>query len=241
MRTPDVSDLTARFRSIDERDQRDSTERARQKGAVLEEGKKRLRGTFTAWVKGDLCVRRSTSHRCRDVYRLSLEHPEAFERHRRLGPTKLARIARVRPDVRERLLDELDADVCTPERLFEDATRPYLMRQPKKADPLATLRRRVSGLVGALQAAAKTPPALPRELRTVVRIELVRICQASILLRSRWGLDAKPPKPAARPAPPKPAISPTPPSLPARKPQPATFAKSSNRAIRSPAPRSRPT
>jgi hypothetical protein len=52
MGTPDVSDLTSRFRTLDEKDAQGSAEAARAKGSVLAEGAERLgRGADGEWVR----------------------------------------------------------------------------------------------------------------------------------------------------------------------------------------------
>jgi hypothetical protein len=114
--TPDpaLQSMTSRYKRLYEEDQETSVANARVLGEILLAGADWLGARpYGRWVRVDLCTPKTTAARFRDVAVLYREDRKLFERNVLLGTTKLARLARVRPEARERALSEAKAPLCS--------------------------------------------------------------------------------------------------------------------------------
>ncbi len=240
--------LVARARTLFRADLERSTARARELGEVLEQLAARVGRRYGATLKTRVCIPKSSAQRYRDVFRLGVEDPAFLVRHAAIGPTRLARLYRVRPDAREHFAAGGESAACAidaPE--FDAATRPFLRDPPptrRAPDRTAELRRHLQTVTRLLRAAAADPPRpADRATRQGLLADLSAVCRAATAVSGR----IRPGIPARPPAPPQPAVSEprTPPPLPSpvTAVAPTVSATTGTRppSIARPAPSPRPT
>jgi len=250
-----LPEVAAEIERLHKNGERMTVDTAIRIGAHLEDTRGRLRrADWGRWFPANVCMPKQTAQRHRDVYKLSREAPGLVRALRHHGATRLARLARVRPDGRTAAIAALSgADTCALSSAeYNEVTRPLLRTPRRTSPPVPPARRHADALL--LDMTTAPVPSLPQAEIDEIEARLQRICddrQAYVGSLRAAAADARPVPPAgpppspsvppAGPRPPRdPKPSPPPVLAPPRIPSPITPLPSPPPATATPSPRPKP-
>ncbi len=219
-----LSEVAAEVERLHKNGERTSVDTAIRIGAHLEDTRERLmRADWGRWFADNVCIPKQTAQRHRDVYRLSREAPRLVRTLRHHGATRLARLARVRPDARDAAILALSGgDACALSSAeYNEVTRPLLRTPKRTTPPVPPALRHADALL--LDMTTSPVPSLPHAEIDEIETRLQRICddrQAYVESLRAAAADSRPvppvgpnPHPSVPPARPRPPRT-APPSPP---------------------------
>lgn len=182
----EIARMTSRFLLLKEQLRRDAVETIREMGEILEQGARRLRGSYVAWLE-QLGVSASAARNYRRVFAFSETTPDLFVKWKDIGPNKMSRLSRVEPKKRRPALAKklrgkdvfamTDAEFATTTSAFLKPTR--AVTDNMKAHGL---RMKVMALTMFLQKAQTLAPKDP-EVRRSLAASLAELIKAARTLK----------------------------------------------------------
>lgn len=127
---PEVTALTERFHELRRQGARTIVDLSIELGAILEEGRKVLAGSFHRWLRERIGIEPQTARNYLALARMARESPGVIERWKELGASKLYRVARLPRDGQRAVLRAPRLAEMT-DREFKDVTAPFLVQERK--------------------------------------------------------------------------------------------------------------
>lgn len=189
--TAKLHTLTERFLVLKNQLQRDAVETIREMGDVLDRGAELLpHGWYGKWVDEALKIGRSAATNYRRVAELSRSTPAIFLDAKKLGKSKVIRLARVEPQQRKAALRQTVAGRGTIEMTdaeFSLALRKFVKKQRPVTGNMRAhgLRMKLHAMNATLHKAMRHPRAASPAMRAGLRKDLAEIIARARKLRAK--------------------------------------------------------